>query len=280
MSRPGRLVAFVARFIFLVLAVAATQVAFIAAAPRVAEATGVGKIESIVHSVLRRLTIITSENAYSTPQPLDADLTAIGGLTRTRGDLIYGGAAAWQDLAPGTVDLPLVSNGAGADPAYEVLPIAGGGTGATTAAAARAALGTLLETLDVQDSTSGTSRTYTVPANTLNGDEDSLLVIYAGTSSGANQSVTVTFGGTTVFATITEIDSGGHFFGLLWLKRLTSSTQASHGMIVFEVPSTDAVVVNDRTTSARDLTTDQDLVVTGSASTAVKGLLVLRLDAP
>lgn len=32
-------------------------------------------------------------------QPLDADLTAIAALTRTRGDLIRGGASGWEDFA-------------------------------------------------------------------------------------------------------------------------------------------------------------------------------------
>lgn len=44
-------------------------------------------------------------------QPLDADLTQIAGLTRTRGDLIVGGASAWTDLALGGVGQSLVSNG-------------------------------------------------------------------------------------------------------------------------------------------------------------------------
>lgn len=35
-------------------------------------------------------------------QPLDADLTAIAGLTRTKGDLIVGGASAWVDLPVGS----------------------------------------------------------------------------------------------------------------------------------------------------------------------------------
>lgn len=67
----------------------------------------------------------------------------------TRGSILYRGASVWTALTPGTVDLPLVSNGSGADPAYEVLPVAGGGTGSTSASAARTALGVAIGT-DVQ----------------------------------------------------------------------------------------------------------------------------------
>lgn len=49
----------------------------------------------------------------------------------TRGSLLMRGAAGWTQLPPGTVGLPLVSAGAGADPAYAVLGVAGGGTGLT-----------------------------------------------------------------------------------------------------------------------------------------------------
>jgi hypothetical protein len=42
---------------------------------------------------------------------LDADLTALAGLTRTRGDLIVGGASAWTDLALGTSGYQLQSDG-------------------------------------------------------------------------------------------------------------------------------------------------------------------------
>lgn len=47
----------------------------------------------------------------SSRQPLDADLTAIAGLTRTRGDIIRGGATAWEDLALGATNTVLTSNG-------------------------------------------------------------------------------------------------------------------------------------------------------------------------
>lgn len=48
-------------------------------------------------TVKRRL--LSLARAAGLYQPLDADLTAIAALTRTRGDLIRGGASAWEDFA-------------------------------------------------------------------------------------------------------------------------------------------------------------------------------------
>jgi hypothetical protein len=44
-------------------------------------------------------------------QAFDADLTAIAALTRTRGDLIVGGASDWTDLALGTSGKSVLSDG-------------------------------------------------------------------------------------------------------------------------------------------------------------------------
>ena len=43
----------------------------------------------------------------------------------TRGSILYKGASAWSALTPGTVSYPLVSAGAGADPAYSQIVAAG-----------------------------------------------------------------------------------------------------------------------------------------------------------
>lgn len=53
-------------------------------------------------------------------------------LGSTRGSLIERGASAWGLIGPGTVGFPFVSNGAGADPSYQSLGVAGGGTGIVT----------------------------------------------------------------------------------------------------------------------------------------------------
>lgn len=50
-------------------------------------------------------------------------------LGSTRGAIIERGASGWGLIGPGTAGLPYVSNGAGADPSYQVLPATGGGTG-------------------------------------------------------------------------------------------------------------------------------------------------------
>lgn len=50
-------------------------------------------------------------------QPLDADLTTLAGLTRTRGDVLVGGAAAWTDLAIGTTGKFFKSDGT--DPSWQ-----------------------------------------------------------------------------------------------------------------------------------------------------------------
>jgi len=49
-------------------------------------------------------------------QAYDADLGQIAGLTRTRGDLIVGGASAWTDLGIGAANTVLTTNGT--DPAW------------------------------------------------------------------------------------------------------------------------------------------------------------------
>lgn len=56
-------------------------------------------------------------------------------LSSTRGSIIERGAGGWAAVAPSaTVGLPWVSAGAGADPLYQALTVAGGGTGLTTLA--------------------------------------------------------------------------------------------------------------------------------------------------
>lgn len=48
----------------------------------------------------------------------------------TRGSIAERGASGWSAITPGTAGLPLVSNGSGADPSYQIVPLTGGGTGA------------------------------------------------------------------------------------------------------------------------------------------------------
>lgn len=83
-------------------------------------------------------------NSTATERTARAEtLTAIldRALGSTRGAIIARGASGWMIVAPGTTAFPWVSNGAGADPSYQVLGLGGGGTNATTAAGARTSLG-------------------------------------------------------------------------------------------------------------------------------------------
>jgi hypothetical protein len=66
------------------------------------------------------LETLTGTTLPATYQPLDADLLVLAGLTRTRGDLIVGGATDWTDLAIGSGNQFLMSNGT--DPAWTSRP--------------------------------------------------------------------------------------------------------------------------------------------------------------
>lgn len=55
-------------------------------------------------------------------------------LGSTRGAILERGASGWNILTPGTSGLPIVSAGTGADPAYAILGLSGGGSGANLTA--------------------------------------------------------------------------------------------------------------------------------------------------
>jgi hypothetical protein len=61
--------------------------------------------------------------------------------TGTQGQILYRGAAVWTALNAGTAGQALITGGAAANPAWGTLGIGAGGTGATSAAAARTNLG-------------------------------------------------------------------------------------------------------------------------------------------
>jgi len=101
----------------------------------------------------------TTTVAYATPGSAPAALVSNGsgsnpsfqtlpvggggtGLTTltNHGVLLGQSTSAVASASPGSSTFPLVSNGASADPSFQVLPIAGGGTGQTTANAALNAL--------------------------------------------------------------------------------------------------------------------------------------------
>lgn len=111
-------------------------------------------------------------------QAYDADLADLAGLTRTRGDLIYGGASAWSRLAKGTAG-QLLTIGAN-DPAW-------------SSAFGRVLSGNVGQAQTNQASeVSLLTATYTIPANTLAAG-DLLIVRASGTitnNTSANRTIT------------------------------------------------------------------------------------------
>lgn len=80
-----------------------------------------------------------------TGPPTDGTITeALDMAGSTRGALPMRGAASWGLLVPGSLDLPLCSNGAGADPTYRLLLTAGINDGAVTNGKLRDSVGIAL----------------------------------------------------------------------------------------------------------------------------------------
>lgn len=80
---------------------------------------------------------VLGNNTAATRPPQAASVTSIldRALGSTRGSILRRGASGWEIVAPSaTVGLPIVSAGTGADPLYQALTVAGGGTGITTLA--------------------------------------------------------------------------------------------------------------------------------------------------
>lgn len=86
--------------------------------------------------------VTNAKMAYMTPNTIKANITGLSAsptdatpssildlLTSVRGSILRRGASGWAGVSPGTTAYPFVSNGAGADPSYQILPIGGGGTG-------------------------------------------------------------------------------------------------------------------------------------------------------
>lgn len=68
-------------------------------------------------------------------------------LGSTRGAILERGLSGWGIVAPNaTAGLAYASNGTGADPSYQIVPVVGGGTGANTASGARTNLGLAIGT--------------------------------------------------------------------------------------------------------------------------------------
>jgi hypothetical protein len=157
----------------------------------------------------------TGAGAYSF-STISALIDVIGS---TRGSVLYRGAAGWAALTPGASGTVLSSNGAGADPSY----IAAGGTGTVTSVVCGTGLdgGTITTTgtcslsaarrtlPTTQPFTSGTSATYTTPANALWLE---VWIVGAGGGGGGAGTGGQTgggTGGTTTFNSVTAIGGSG-----------------------------------------------------------------------
>lgn len=110
----------------------------------------------------------------------------------TAHNLIVGnGTSAGTLLAPGTVAYPLVSQGAGSDPHYAILAVAGGGTGSATAAGAVTNLGA---------ATAGNNTSSVAPAFT--GTYAAITPVTGATVSWATNVATQSAGGVTAAANV------------------------------------------------------------------------------
>lgn len=235
-----------ARFGLLVVAVLCAQLAVVLAP---AEATGLGKIQSVVLAVLRDKGITTAADAYSAPQPLDADLTEIAALANSQGDvLITGAGPTWTTLGTGTSGHVLTTAGAAANPSWTE---------------PRHRL------LSSQRGTS-TSITYQVPAATLGADDDALAVVVSGIDDDAGEVITLTYGGQSIYSTAISA-SPYHTSG--WIVRTGATTCTFYGRLssasttnTFEVALTSVTHANAN-----------DLVASFSAADAGDEVHLLRV---
>lgn len=125
-----------------------------------------------------------------TSSPTAADWVTVtaaldAALASTRGAIIERGSGGWTAFAPGTIGKPLVSGGAGTDPAYQTLGIVGGGTNCA------AASGTCLDNITGFATTGLISRTgagtysFTTPAAATQTNDTNVTLTLSGTPATA-----------------------------------------------------------------------------------------------
>jgi hypothetical protein len=162
-------------------------------------------------------------------QPLDADLTALAAITRTRGDLIVGGAADWAELALGAANKVAMSDGTDvvwSTPLESLIIAVGDETTAITVGAAKV--------------------TFRMPyAFTLVGLPRASLTT---ASSSGNPAIDINDGGVSIFSTTLTIDA----------NEKTSTTA-----------TTPAVVSDSSLADDAEITIDIDTAGTGAAGLKV-----------
>lgn len=173
-------------------------------------------------------------NAAITTAQIASATAGIGGLvadfadvtTQGTGSLLILQSSDVTNLDPGTVDYALVSNGSGEQPAYEVLAVAGGGTGSATASNARTALGLAIGT-DVQ----GQDATLQSIADVTTASNDEFMV-WAGSNlinTGASASRTALGLGTMATQANTSVNiDGGTIDGITDLAVADGGTGSSN----------------------------------------------------
>lgn len=141
------------------------------------------------------------------------------------------------------------------------------------ALASAAALTRYLETLDVQDSASAGSLTYTLPANTLDTDEDALLILASWIRVTAGATARLTFGGTTI---VSGLDSNVATSGLFLCTRLGVSSQRWSGWYLAGAGAMSGAAIG-RVTSAINLAANADLVADWTAANADRDATLLAV---
>lgn len=128
------------------------------------------------------------------------------------------------------------------------------------------------------NSTTANSLSYTVPANTLDTNEQQLEIMAWGASSSAGvaTTVTLTLGGATILSQAVSGSGGSTFFLRSLIIRITGSSQENNSYLI----SRDGGTLAQRTATAVDLTAAQTLQVSVSAAEGhqfVFGLLVRKV---
>jgi hypothetical protein len=118
-------------------------------------------------------------------------------------------------------------------------------------------------TLVASNSTTASSISYTVPANTLDTNEQQLEIMAWGVSSsaGVDTTVSLTLGGSTILSQSINGEGGSTFFLRSLIIRITGSSQENNSYLI----SRDGGTLAQRTATAVDLTVSQTLQVSVSA---------------